>query len=223
MVRFDVRPELTLHGNNETSARVNFRFNHGPNQIDVRVADRSIKNGNFTTDGVFLALRNGQGLELEYDVATKSPLVRIKSSVVVADRLVFVKYAHALKSNAAHLRLEHQVDANNIAKLDYNTVGFEGLNSKDVTLRWSHRQGDFIVEPSFNLGTESAAITARYNLDLNNRVTAHLDLGTNVGVLAWINRGVDGDLRVVARAELDKDSTQSRPTLTVSKTWTLDK
>lgn len=73
MVRFDVRPELTLHGNNETSARVNFRFNHGPNQIDVRVADRSIKNGNFTTDGVFLALRNGQGLELEYGKRRQLP------------------------------------------------------------------------------------------------------------------------------------------------------
>lgn len=34
------------------------------------------------------------------------------------------------------------------------TPSVRRLNSKDVTLRWSHRQGDFIVEPSFNLVRE---------------------------------------------------------------------
>lgn len=66
MVRFDVRPELTLHGNNDASARVNVRFNHGPNIIDVGVTDKCVRNGGVSPDGLFIALRNGQGLDFEY-------------------------------------------------------------------------------------------------------------------------------------------------------------
>lgn len=41
---------------------------------------------------------------------------------------------------AAHLRLEHQLDANNIAKLDYNTVGYTGCAAPVFGLQCSERR-----------------------------------------------------------------------------------
>lgn len=124
-----MRPELTLHGNNDATARVNVRFNHGPNTIDVGVTDRCVRNGGVSPDGLFIALRNGQGLDFEYgacrgpctaaagnpppvsprstnpscrpiaDFGRRSPTIRMKSSICVADRLVLVKYSHAMSTN----------------------------------------------------------------------------------------------------------------------------
>lgn len=130
-----------------------------------------------------------------------------------------------LHAAATRVNLSHQVDENNIAKLEFNTKGWDNPSHRNLIARWSYRQGDFTVEPAFDLGLETAALTARYNVDLENQVCFHVDSGTNVGELAWRHRGGwtgDGDVRVVAKTSLDRTS-WTRPSLLVEKTWTVDK
>ena len=103
---------------------------------------------------------------------------------------------------------------------------FDRPNHKSATLKWTHRQGDLEITPSFNLGTESAAVDATYTVDAENSLRAKYCMNSNVGELAWTNSsgaGGGGDVKITARANLaDTNSAKQVPTLLVEKSWAID-
>jgi len=135
-------------------------------------------------------------------------------------------FSDPLPGADASIEASLAVDDNNTAGLAYDLTAFSKPDHRSATLMWTHRAGDIEVTPSYNLGTESAALRASYRVDAENALRVGYCMNTNAGILSWTNTsgaGGGGALRVSARANLaDADSAKQMPTLLIEKTWAVD-
>jgi len=90
-------------------------------------------------------------------------------------------------------------------------------------MKWTYRNGDVELTPSYNLGSESLALTGAYVFDEENRAKATYDVSSQAASLQWVNSsgaGGGGDLRVTATTNLS-DAKQV-PSMLIEKTWSIE-
>lgn len=222
-VTFDVKPQLVIRPDNSVSGTVRVSTSKWGNEFSATVSDEMVKDG-LSTNGLQLGLKASQ-MEVEYRVDSHRPKLIFHSGLTIRDKQVGLKYTHEVRGKGTALEATVAVDDDNKAVLTYDLSNYEGPDYRHLILKWVHTQKDFVIEPQFNLATESLSAAVTYKVDDDNKLKAIYDTKSNVGKLEWTNTGSlggDGTLRITARSALDADSVKKMPTLMVEKTWSLE-
>lgn len=211
---------LTVNGN-DVGASLNVAFTHNDNTVNLRLSDAASKDG-INANNFSVGVTNDR-FDVVYDVANHAPRLRIGSHVNVRDRRVDLVFRSDLKANSKSLEAGLDIDDNNRCGVIYDLTNYDGPNYKSATVKWTYRNGDVEVTPSYNLGTESLALTTAYVLDAENRCKATYDVNSQAASLQWINSsgaGGGGDLRVTARTNLS--DAKQMPSMLIEKNWTIE-
>lgn len=225
MVRFNVTPALNIDANQNVSGAVVAKYDHEGTQYSLRVND-SIRDGGNVLDHVRVGLKN-DSMELNWDCGKNVGRLRMHGGLSIKDRKVNVKATSMFNSegNQTYLNCTTDLDDDNTLRLILQAKGGQRPSHKDMILGYVHRQKDFEIEPRYNFSTESVSCGVTYKMDDENKLRAIFDVNSNEGSLQWTNSGGlggDGDLRVTARATLDKDGMKQMPAVMIEKTWDCD-
>lgn len=221
-MKFDVRPEVMLRDSNASGAATVF-LDHNDMRLSMRATDDALNGGDL--NGITFHAKKEGAWEMRYNLGTHKPSFRFNTGCRIHDRDVSMRFTHSQKGKGmTMLEMGTDVGDDNRVTLAYDLTGYDKPDLKRCAVKWRYTHDDLTVEPGYSFGTEALFLDAKYKLDDENKVRAHMDMHNNMALLEWTNSsgvGGSGDMRVSARMCMD-DGFNKIPSIRAEKMWTVD-